>query len=153
MEEKHYDVYLSYAESDYPWVLNHLLPHIESGDFNENEAVQGKFTTYLSDRDALPGRRELEIICNNIELSRTSLVVLSRNYKQKPLYTFELEHMLMSKENLVIRDIVLIMTEELSFEQIPEVLHPQIRKENVLRWENDETKKRKFIKDLIQALS
>jgi hypothetical protein len=153
MEEKHYDVYLSYAESDYPWVLNHLLPHIESGNYNEDKTFKGKFKMYLSDRDAQPGRRELDTMCESIQRSRTSLVVLSRNYKHKPLHAVELENMLMCKENLVIKDIVLIMTEELDFEQIPEVLHSQIRKEKVLRWENDETKERVFIKDLIKALS
>lgn len=153
LEEKHYDVYLSYAESDYPWVLNHLLPHIDSGEFDENKTFEGKFKTYFSDRDAQPGKRELEIVCDNIEQSRKSIVVLSGNYKQKPLHTLELEYMLMCKENLVIQEIILVMTEELNFEQIPEVLHPQIKKEKVLRWENDKMKERKFLKDLIQALN
>ncbi|XP_061162938.1 toll-like receptor 5 [Saccostrea echinata] len=152
LEDKRYDVYLSYAESDYPWVLNHLLPYIDNEEMDENHAFGGNFKTYFSDRDAHQGLTEIGNMCQNIEMSKNCLIILSRNYTQKPLHSVELDHMLLCKEDSIIQKIILVMIEELKFEQIPVALHRKIKKEEVLRWEHGQTKERQFQSDLVWAL-
>lgn len=152
-EEKKYDVYLSYSDEDYPWVRGHLLSHIDKLEAEENNVtVFGTYKIYCSDRDSHHGKSELENMCENIELSRVAVLVLSRCYTQKHLHTVELEHLLYSKDISVIQGIVIIMIEELEFKQIPAVLHHQIKKDKFLRWEADETKEKKFYRDLMRFL-
>lgn len=150
-EDKEYDVYLSYSEEDYLWVKEHLLSQIDRSDGNNGSSVN-TYKIYCSDRDSHHGKSELENMCENIELSRVAVVVLSSSYTQKHLHTVELEHLLYSKDMSVIQDIVIIMIEELKFKQIPTVLHNQIKKDKFLRWEADETKEKKFYGDLIRFL-
>lgn len=152
-EDKRYDVYLSYSEEDYPWVRKHLLSKIDEWKTDGNNvSAFGTYKMYCSDRDSHHGKSELENMCENIELSRVAVVVLSSSYTQKHLHTVELEHLLYSKDISVIQDIVIIMIEELKFKQIPTVLHNQIKKDKFLRWEADETKEKKFYGDLIRFL-
>lgn len=152
-EDKKYDVYLSYSEEDYPWVRKHLLSHIDERETEEyNATVFGKYKIYCSDRDSHHGKSELENMCENIELSRVAVVVLSSSYTQKHLHTVELEHLLYSKDISVIQDIVIIMIEELKFKQIPTALHHQIKQDKVYRWEAGKTKQKKFYGDLLRAL-
>lgn len=149
-EDKKYDVYLSYSEEDYPWVREHILSHIDEWETEENNATAfGTYKMYCSDRDSHHGKSELENMCENIELSRVAVVVLSSSYTQKHLHTVELEHLLYSKDISVIQDIVIIMIEKLKFKQIPTVLHHQIKQDKFLRWEADE---KKFYGDLIRYL-
>ncbi|XP_052712432.1 toll-like receptor 6 [Crassostrea angulata] len=152
-ENKKYDVYLSYSEEDYPWVREHLLSHIDKWETEENSVTAfGTYKIYCSDRDSHHGKSELENMCENIELSRVAVVVLSSSYTQKHLHTVELEHLLYSKDVSVIKDIVIIMIEDLKFKQIPAILHHQIKQDKFLRWEADETKEKKFYRDLMRFL-
>lgn len=152
-EDKKYDVYLSYSEEDYPWVREHLLSHIDEWETEENNVTAfGTYKMYCSDRDSHHGKSELENMCENIELSRVAVVVLSSSYTQKYLHTVELEHLLYSKDISVIQDIVIIMIEELKFKQIPTALHHQIKQDKVYRWEAGKTKQKKFYGDLLRAL-
>lgn len=149
-EDKKFDVYLSYSEEDYPWVRKHILSHIDEWETEENSVTAfGTYKIYCSDRDSHHGKSELENMCENIELSRVAVVVLSSSYTQKHLHTVELEHLLYSKDISVIQDIVIIMIEKLKFQQIPTVLHHQIKQDKFLRWEADE---KKFYGDLIRYL-
>ena len=171
LEDKKVDVYLSYGEEDYPWVRTRLLPLLDNEDREEllnkdreellikedrekdnHPTGMDKYRVYCGDRDAHPSKTELENICENIEQSRMALVVLSNNYTQKPLHTWELEHILFCKDEAIIEGLVLIMMEELTYKQIPSSLHRQVQQDNVLRWEMYRTKERKFHKDLLRSL-
>ena len=207
LEDKKFDVYLSYGEEDYPWVRTRLLPLLENEDreevlnkedreellnkedreellnkedreeflnkedteellnkeereevLNKDREIDNhptgmdKYRVYCGDRDAHPSKTELGNICENIEQSRIALVVLSNNYTQKPLHTWELEHILFCKDEAIIEGLVLIMMEELTYKQIPPALHRQVQQDNVLRWEMYRTKERKFHKDLLRSL-
>ena len=50
-----YDAYISCNENDYDWVLHHLLPGIDSGDY-ANDGFGGEFHLYYDPRDQEPGK-------------------------------------------------------------------------------------------------
>ena len=52
----HYDAYISCNECDYDWVLHHLLPGIDSGDY-ANDGFWGDFHLYYDPRDQEPGKK------------------------------------------------------------------------------------------------
>ena len=49
-----YDAYISCSDQDYDWVLDHLLPDIDNGRYDDNE-FGGDFKLYYDPRDQEPG--------------------------------------------------------------------------------------------------
>ena len=69
---KIYDIFLSFCHADEEFVLNDLLPYLEN---RENP-----FTTYIHSRDWLAGEWIPDCIRRSVELSRRTVIVLSRSF-------------------------------------------------------------------------
>lgn len=91
-EDKTYDVFISYSNKDQEFVMQNLLPVLESGP--------RPFKTCIHDRDWEPGEMILTHIANSVKNSRRTLVVLSNNFLESVwgIHEFKTAHTQAVKE-------------------------------------------------------
>ena len=100
-----YDAFVSYSNHDYRFVLNHLMPHLE-GDEAEDE----RFRLALDFREFIPGIPIVDNIVNYINKSRKTLIMLSNNFINSNWTMFEYE---LSRSKLAERkDVIIILIME-----------------------------------------
>ena len=74
----HYDAYISCNESDYDWVLHHLLPGIDNGDYAD-DGFGGDFHLYYDPRDQDPGNDWLTfVLITSFDLSLSQIITRQR---------------------------------------------------------------------------
>lgn len=71
-KDKTYDVFVSYSQEDEKFVVEHLVPELESGEH--------PFKVCIHIRDWIPGDMIAEQIVRSVNESRRTLVVLSNNF-------------------------------------------------------------------------
>lgn len=76
-----YDLFVSYAEEDMSWILQHLLPTLEGG--------QG-LRLCIHQRDFIPGQNIVDNIFQSVEDSRKVLMVFSKSFARSQWCQFEL---------------------------------------------------------------
>lgn len=74
IEDKLYDAFVSYSSYDYDWVLENLLPKLETREH--------PYRLCLADKDFLPSESIIENICRCVRYSRRMIVILTKNYVQ-----------------------------------------------------------------------
>ncbi|XP_076434841.1 toll-like receptor 2 [Babylonia areolata] len=77
-----YDIFLSFAGDDLPWVRRHLLPLVE-GSWGLRVCVH--------ERDFVPGKSILNNIVDCVKASRRFMTLFSRHYVTSPWCQFELD--------------------------------------------------------------
>lgn len=136
-QELVFDAYISYADDDYKWVLEQLLPDIDSGELSPGEPFKGEFKLYFHDRDSVPGSSMISSISDNIEMSRKVIIVLTEKYLSSARHKFEIDLAVMLKSQGVIDDIIVINVCGVSFACIPKSLQRKVSKDEFLLWKDD----------------
>ena len=110
---REYHAYVSYdenSEQDERWVFNELMVHLEQGPEH--------FRLCIKARDFIPGDTILDAICNSIQRSRRTILVLTPRYVQSEWCYFEMQmaQMRLFNEN---RDVLtLVLLEEIPDDQL-----------------------------------
>ncbi|XP_070203793.1 toll-like receptor 3 [Littorina saxatilis] len=81
-EDSKYDIFLSCAEEDQPWIRKYLIPFLE-----EELGLRLCF----QDRDSDPSKPVITNIEDGVESSRKIMAVFSKHYAQDPVRRFELD--------------------------------------------------------------
>nr|XP_011414273.2 leucine-rich repeat-containing protein 15-like [Crassostrea gigas]XP_011414275.2 leucine-rich repeat-containing protein 15-like [Crassostrea gigas] len=131
-----FDAYISNADEDDKWVIEQLLPDIDSGELTE---VHGDFKLYFKARDAIPGKRDFYNILVNIKISKKVIIVLTEEYISSDLHQFEIDLAVSLKYKGEIADIIVINVGGVPYKRIPSSLEPKISKDEFLLWENKES--------------
>uniref|UniRef100_A0A8W8JA79 TIR domain-containing protein n=1 Tax=Magallana gigas TaxID=29159 RepID=A0A8W8JA79_MAGGI len=76
-----YDVYVSYDEVDYPWILGELYPKLE----------RLGVTAWLTDKDSIPGRPRSEEIVSCVTESRKVMFVVSESFTDKGWFSYAVQ--------------------------------------------------------------
>ncbi|XP_070209268.1 toll-like receptor 13 [Littorina saxatilis] len=76
-----YDVFVSYASEDLPWVREHLMPELED---------RLGLRLCVHERDFIPGKNIVENIADCVESSKKILMVFSNDFVQSQWCQFEL---------------------------------------------------------------
>ncbi|XP_065934646.1 toll-like receptor 13 [Magallana gigas] len=148
-----YDAYLSYADEDYQWILENLLPGIDSGELSPGETFNGEFRLYFNDRDSVPGSSMISNISDNIEMSRKVIIVLTKKYLSSAQHTFEIDLAVMLKLKDIIDDIIVINVLGVPYQSIPKSLQRKVSRDEFLLWEDEVNARRVFKQRLIEALT
>lgn len=146
-----FDAYISYAEDDYRWVVNHLLPDIDSGELDR--PFNGQFRLFFSDRDSVPGSSVISSISDNMEISKKVIIVLTKKYLSNAQHKFEIDLAVQLKFEGIINDIIVVNVEGVPFMRIPQSLQRKVSREEFLMWENEENARNVFKDQLKRELS
>nr|KAG5700708.1 hypothetical protein BaRGS_029073 [Batillaria attramentaria] len=76
-----YDVFVSYAEKDFHWVQQHLVPELED---------RRGLKLCLHQRDFIPGKHIVDNIADCVESSKKVMMVFSSDFAKSPWCQFEL---------------------------------------------------------------
>ncbi|VDH97763.1 Hypothetical predicted protein [Mytilus galloprovincialis] len=146
-----YDAYISSASDNYQWVLKNIFPGIDSGDL-DTEKFGGEFKLYFEDRDAVPGKAEVYNIIENMEASRTVLIILTKEYMAKERYKFEIITAIDLLEKGKISDILIVNVDGLTARHVPRLLLRKMERHDFLTWEDSEEAKITFKEQLADGL-
>ncbi|KAG1665308.1 Histone H2B 3 [Nymphon striatum] len=140
-----YDAFVSYSHSDVDWVMNNLIPNIET------EELQMKLC--LHERDFDIGNLVSENIFKSIENSRKTIIVLSNCYLTSKWCTFEL-HMAQHKLFDDSRDsLIVVELEKPAKSLLDNNLKYVCRTRTYLEWNKSPMAQKYFWKRLRQAIS
>ncbi|NXS60841.1 TLR5 protein, partial [Brachypteracias leptosomus] len=132
--EYKYDAYLCYSKSDFEWVQNALLKHLDSQYFDKN-----RFTLCFEERDFLPGEEHINNIRDAIWNSRKTVCIVTRQFL-KDGWCVEAFNYAQSRYFSDLKD-VLIMVVVGSLSQYQLMKHKPIRnflqRSRYLRWPED----------------
>ncbi|NXK90566.1 TLR5 protein, partial [Formicarius rufipectus] len=132
--EYRYDAYLCYNKSDFEWVQNALLKHLDSQYFDKN-----RFTLCFEERDFLPGEEHINNIREAIWNSRKTICIVTRQFL-KDGWCVEAFNFAQSRYFCDLKD-VLIMVVVGSVSQYQLMKHKPIRsflqRSQYLRWPED----------------
>ncbi|NXI57701.1 TLR5 protein, partial [Chloroceryle aenea] len=132
--EYRYDAYLCYSKSDFEWVQNSLLKHLDSQYFDKN-----RFTLCFEERDFLPGEEHINNIHHAIWNSRKTICIVTRQFL-KDGWCVEAFNFAQSRYFSDLKD-VLIMVVVGSLSQYQLMKHKPIRnflqRSRYLRWPED----------------
>jgi len=141
-----YDIFISYSDHDREWVLNSLLPNLES---------KSKVNVCLHERDFQVGISILENIISSIDRSRCILLVISQSFLRSQWCQFELhlaQHRLLETRR---EELVLLFLEEIPKLKRPKTLQYLMRTKTYILWpkRNDDAEGQKlFWKRLHHAI-
>ena len=131
-QPREYHAYVSYdetSEQDDRWVFDELRVHLEQGPEPLRLCIKA--------RDFIPGDTILEAICNSIQKSRRTILVLTPRFVQSEWCYFEMQmaRMRLFHEN---RDVLtLVLLEEIPDEQLTMSLRQLFCKKEILVFPED----------------
>lgn len=140
-----YDIFISYSDHDREWVLNSLLPNLES---------KSKVNVCLHERDFQVGISILENIISSMDRSRCILLVISQSFLRSQWCQFELhlaQHRLLETRR---EELILLFLEEIPKMKRPKTLQYLMRTKTYILWpkRNDDVEGQKlFWKRLLHA--
>jgi len=141
-----YDIFISYSDHDREWVLNSLLPNLES---------KSKVNACLHERDFQVGISILENIISSIDRSRCILLVISQSFLHSQWCQFELhfaQHRLLETRR---EELILLLLEEIPRMKRPKTLQYLMRTKTYILWPkriDDVEGQKLFWKRLHQAI-
>jgi Leucine-rich repeat (LRR) protein len=141
-----YDIFISYSDNDRDWVLNSLLPNLES---------KSKVNVCLHERDFQVGIGILENIISSIDRSRCILLVISQSFLCSQWCQFELhlaQHRLLETRR---EELLLLFLEEIPRMKRPKTLQYIMRTKTYILWpkrNDDEEGQKLFWKRLHLAI-
>ncbi|XP_062603889.1 slit homolog 1 protein-like isoform X2 [Saccostrea cucullata] len=123
IRNKEYDACLIYSESsdeDKEWIETNFLPDFDRG--KENDDYHGEYKIYYQERDTLGNASTLETLMDVMEKSRKIILVVTKNFRLYPL-----AHILITValwlQGDSIDDIIIVTVGEISFADVPRLLH------------------------------
>lgn len=138
-----YDVFVSYCNEDRGWVLDHLLPHMET---------ECSISACLHERDFLVGLSILENIVSCMDRSRSIMLILSQRFLLSQWCQFEMhlaQHRLLETRR---EDLTLILLEDIPRRLRPNTLHYLMLTKTYIVWPKDESERPMFWKRLKKTL-
>lgn len=133
-----YDAYLACAENDWRWVIENILDGIDNGELNNKKQFGGDFKLYFDQRDSEAGMSTIANMFEHMEASRKAIIILSNDYVSDSKYECELECVIHLKAKGVLEDYIVVASDYLRASRIPKVLHPIMKSEKYLQWEDKE---------------
>ncbi|XP_063632591.1 toll-like receptor 3 isoform X1 [Cydia splendana] len=109
-----YDVFVSYCNDDRGWILDHLLPHLET---------DCGVSVCLHERDFQVGLSILENIVSCMDRSRSIMLIISKEFLLSQWCQFEMhlaQHRLLETRR---EDLILVLLEEIPRRLRPTTLH------------------------------
>ncbi|XP_062609947.1 toll-like receptor 2 [Saccostrea cucullata] len=105
-----YDVFVSYGEKDYPWIMRYLYPKLESLNIK----------VWLKDRDSIPGDWEAEEIVKCINESRKVLFVITECFLESGWASYAVQMAVTHAfHNRRQSSIVVIIKDDIPLERLP----------------------------------
>ena len=143
-----FDMNVNYTETDLHWVIENIMKYFDNGKFGDIE-FKGDFKICMKDRNMEFGP-EMPVLLRNIEKSRYSLIVLSKDFKKDYRCTFELDYCLnhFKYEN---SHIIIVTIGNVKPQHIPNLLKPFMEKDLYIKWEDNINAKELF-KEKIQNI-
>ncbi|XP_021923818.1 toll-like receptor 13 isoform X2 [Zootermopsis nevadensis] len=140
-----YDIFTSYSDHNREWVLNSLLPNLES---------KSKVKVCLHERDFQVGISILENIISSIDRSRCILLVISQPFLRSQWCQFELhlaQHRLLETRR---EELILLFLEEIPRTKRPKTLEYLMKTKTYILWpkEDDVEGQKLFWKRLHRAI-
>jgi Leucine-rich repeat (LRR) protein len=141
-----YDIFMSYSDHNREWVLNSLLPNLES---------KSKVKVCLHERDFQVGISILENIISSIDRSRCILLVISQPFLRSQWCQFELhlaQHRLLETRR---EELILLFLEEIPRMKRPKTLQYLMKTKTYIQWpkkEDDIEGQKLFWKRLHRAI-
>lgn len=141
-----YDIFISYSDHNREWVLNSLLPNLES---------KSKVKVCLHERDFQVGIGILENIVSSIDRSRCILLVISQSFLRSQWCQFELhlaQHRLLETRR---EELILLFLEEIPGTKRPKTLQYLMRTKTYILWpkkDDDAEGQKLFWKRLHRAI-
>ncbi|XP_068108338.1 toll-like receptor 2 [Hyperolius riggenbachi] len=134
-----YHAFISYSYSDADWVRRVLLPHLETSN--------PPYRVCIHERDFQPGKWIIDNIIENIENSRKIIFVLSNNFVNSEWCNYELYFAHQRAIGHAFEDIVLVVKESVSMEDLPKRFHrlrKLLRTKTYLEWPPEENRQSFF---------
>ncbi|VDI04325.1 toll-like receptor 3 [Mytilus galloprovincialis] len=123
-----FDSFVAYSYNDLNWVKQHLIPKLET---------HHHLKLCIRDRDFRPGTVFSDHITENIEASRTFLLILSDNFARDKWCKFQLDianHIGISRGDLTIVPVIL---KYISFKSLNESIYNVINNTDCMVWSED----------------
>ncbi|KAG6454593.1 hypothetical protein O3G_MSEX008775 [Manduca sexta] len=139
----HYDVFVSYCNEDRGWVLDHLLPHLES---------DCSISACLHERDFQVGLSILENIVSCMDRSRSIMLIISQKFLMSQWCQFEMhlaQHRLLETRR---EDLTLVLLEEIPRRLRPTTLHYLMLTKTYIVWPAADAERALFWKRLRKSL-
>ncbi|XP_063411511.1 toll-like receptor 4 [Mytilus trossulus] len=126
-----YDAFISYANEETDFVVNEIIPNIESDD---------NIKLCIHQRDFVPGEEITHNITNGIHQSRRTICILTRSFLDSYYCMFEFNMARM--ESIYSRDsqniLFLIFIEQLHPKDLPLVILELVHSQSYIEYPNDE---------------
>ncbi|XP_066270581.1 toll-like receptor Tollo [Branchiostoma lanceolatum] len=124
--DKPYDAFLSYSQHDLDFILQHILPGLETRE--------PPFRVCLHHRDFIPGVPIAENILNAVEESRRTIVVVSRNFLDSDWCQLEFQaaHAQVLRERA--NRLIMILLEDIPVDDAPPDIKHYLQTNTYLRW-------------------
>ncbi|XP_053622040.1 toll-like receptor Tollo isoform X2 [Plodia interpunctella] len=138
-----YDVFVSYCHEDRAWMLDHLLPHLET---------DCSVSVCLHERDFQVGLSILENIVSCMDRSRTIMLIISRQFLMSQWCQFEMhlaQHRLLETRR---EDLTLILLEEIPRRLRPNTLHYLMLTKTYIVWPRAEAEQAVFWRRLNKSV-
>ncbi|XP_046570454.1 toll-like receptor 2 type-2 [Haliotis rubra] len=141
--ENIYDAYVIYSLEDIRWIKNKLIPKAE-------ETHGSKL--YIRDRDSLAGLPIVDNVVNNLNVSKTILILLSNAMARDEQCQFELmfvQRHLEGERN----PIILVLLEEVQLAHLTQSVYALVRMHPFILWGDEEDARRFFWDRLFLSLN
>nr|XP_019921215.2 toll-like receptor 4 [Crassostrea gigas] len=138
-----YDVYVSYSDVDYPWLIQNLYPKFEKMNLK----------TWLKDKDSTPGSWESEEIVNCINMSRKVMFIVSESFLDIGWSSFAVQMAITHAfHNHRQGSIVVIIKDELPLDKLPNEIKNIWWCIEHCRWPENETNEEIILSKLCNVL-
>lgn len=143
LDHMEYDACIINSESpeDYEWIKSHFLPDFDKG--NEDDDYHGNYNIYFGDRDTLGCDDMLKAMVDVMETSRKIIFVVSKYLKTYPPINLLIGEALYLKGKSL-SDIIITTVGNVSFAEIPRLLHSKVRIGDHVEWRDDDIYRRVF---------
>ncbi|XP_048237536.1 toll-like receptor 2 type-2 [Haliotis rufescens] len=141
--ESKYDAYVIYSLEDIRWIKNELIPKVEGTHGSR---------LYIRDRDSLAGIPIVDNVVNNMNVSKTILILLSNAMARDEQCQFELmfvKRQLERERN----PIILVLLEEVQVANMTQSVYALVRMYPFIPWGDEEDARRFFWDRLVLSLN
>jgi hypothetical protein len=129
-----YDVFVSYASENLPWVRRHLMPQLEEGL---------GLRLCIHERDFITGKNIVDNISDCVESSKKVMMLFSRHFKRSQWCQFELAYCL---THVMDYDDVLIIVclDDITSYELPSTIMAVLKTTTYIQWSREPGAVRSF---------
>ena len=138
-----YDVFVSYASEELPWVRQHLMPNLE-------ELLGLRLCVH--ERDFIPGHNIVDNIAECVESSKKVLMVFSRDFVRSQWCQFELTfclHHVMNHDDAL----VIVCVDDVASRDMTTAMMAVLKTTTYIQWDEDDHARDSFWRRLHLALN